>query len=80
MNEIETKNYTTYNRGRAFDNVTEYIYTCQRSLNVDVFNNLLEANQISLVGGYISFIKRQLRYKSGKVVFQHIAKFQTSVN
>lgn len=66
MNEIETKNYTTYFKGRAFDNVTEYIFTCQQNLNIEAFNNILEVNKINLVGGYISFIKKQLRYKVEK--------------
>ena len=80
MNEIETKNYTTYFRGRAFDNVVEYTFTCRKSLNLEAFDNILKANNIALEGGWVSFIKKQLSFKSGKVIFQHIAKFQTSVN
>lgn len=80
MYKIETKNYTTYFRGRAFDNVTEYVYTCQQNLNIEAFDNILKANNIVLEGGWVSFIKKQLSFKSGKVTFKHIAKLQTSVN
>ncbi|OGI29295.1 MAG: hypothetical protein A2287_00615 [Candidatus Melainabacteria bacterium RIFOXYA12_FULL_32_12] len=80
INEFESKNYTTYFRGRAFDSVTEYSYISPNNLNTNEFEQLLKENQIILQGGYVSYIKKQLALKSGNVLYKHIAKLECSVN
>jgi hypothetical protein len=80
INEFESRNYTTYFRGKAFDNVTEYSFTSLENLNTNEFENLLQKNDIILQGGYVSYIKKQLTLKGGKVLYKHVAKLETSVN
>lgn len=80
INEFESRNYTTSYRGRAWDNVTEYSYVSPHNLNKNEFESLLQANNIDLIGGFITYIKKQLILKGGKTLYKHIAKFETSVN
>ena len=44
------------------------------------FNAILKQEGISLEGGWVSYIKKQMKYKSGKIKYKHIAKFECSVN
>jgi hypothetical protein len=68
INEFENRNYTTYYRGRAWDKVTEYAFTSSNSLNTNEFEQLLKQANIILEGGFVSYIKKALTYKSGKLV------------
>jgi len=80
IKEFESRNYTTYLRGRAFDNVTEYSFIAPENLNTNEFESLLKVNNIILQGRYVSYIKKQLILKGGKVLYKHIAKLECSVN
>jgi hypothetical protein len=80
IKEFESRNYTTYHFGKAFDSVTEYSYTSPSNLSRNEFENLLQKNNIILQGGYVSYIKKQLTLKTGKTLYKHIAKLETSVN
>lgn len=77
-NEIETKNYTKHYRYYS-DNVTEYVYNTDKSLNLDEFEKVLNEGKAYLCG-CIEFAKKQLRYASGKVMFQHICRVSMSVD
>lgn len=77
---IESKNYTTYFMGRPFDNVTEYSYVSEVSLNQEEFEAVLKENKIKLQGGWVSYSKKQMNYSSGKKLYKHIAKLEVSVN
>ena len=78
MNNIETKNYTKHYRFYS-DNVTEYIYTSDKSLNLDEFEKVLRECKAYICGS-IEFVKKQLRYSSGKIIFQHVCRVSMSVN
>lgn len=80
MNRIESKNYTTTFRGRAFDNVTEYSYISDESLTQEQFDTILKEEGIRLEGGWVSYLKKERTYKSGKKEYKHIAKLECSVN
>lgn len=75
---IETKNYTKHYRYYS-DNVTEYIYNSDKNLNLAEFEKILNEGKAYICGS-IEFIKKQLRYASGKVMFQHVCKVSMSVN
>ncbi len=78
MLSLEIKNYTKHHRFYS-DNVTEYVYNSDKNLNVDEFEKVLDECQAYLFG-CIEFAKKQLRYASGKIVFQHICRVSMSVN
>ena len=80
INKFESKNYTTYLRGRAWDNVTEYSFISPNSLNTKEFEEIIRLNKIILQGGWVSYIKKLLTLKSGKTLYKHIAKLEVSVN
>jgi hypothetical protein len=79
VNEFESRNYTKY-KGRFAEDVTEFSYIAPSSLNIDEFKELLQSNNIILQGGWVSYIKKKLTLKSGKVLYKHIAKLEISVN
>lgn len=78
MTEINVKNYTKHYRYYS-DNVTEYTYSCPESLNLEEFSKVLEEGKAYIYGS-IEFVKKQLRYASGKVVFQYICRASMSVD
>ena len=80
INEFESRNYTTYFRGRIWDNVTEYSYISANNLNTQEFEDILKESRIILQGGWVSYIKKLLTLKSGKTLYKYIAKLEVSVN
>lgn len=78
MKNLEIKNYTKHYRYYS-DNVTEYIYNTDKNLNLDEFEKVLEAGKAYICGS-IEFIKKQLRYASGKISFQYICRTAMSVD
>lgn len=80
IDQFESRNYTKYYKGRFADDVSEYSFISPKSLNIKEFKDLLQASNISLQGGWLSFIKKQLTLKSGKILYKHIVRLEISVN
>jgi|GEM_PF-2186765 len=80
FNEIETKSYRQYfGGGRFYDNVDEYTYTTDKSLNIGEINKVLE-DAGKYLWGEITYIKKQLS-KAGRVIgYKHIVKVAMSPN
>lgn len=72
---ITIKNYST-----KFDNITEYSYISEKSMTIEEFEKVLAENNISLTGGWLTFSKKQLNFKSGKKEYKHIVKYEYSKN
>lgn len=79
VNQFESRNYIKY-KGRIADDVYEYNYVSPKSMNINEFQELLEANNISLTGGWLSFLKKALRLKTGQTYYKHTAKLVFSVD